>query len=191
MPGYTRKSSTDLGGTISTVMVRNIGNSEQLLYTATNKSAVVGAIVTNRTTGILPVSVYLKKTVSSTISNKALTSNVATLTTSSSHGLFAGDSVTISDLDVAFNGTYTIVSVPTTTTFTYAKTGSNVASASDTGTASTSAVFYLAKDLRVENGANVELIDKPFIIEASDAVYAISGVQNAFDVVLSIQEGAN
>jgi hypothetical protein len=172
-------------------MVRNVGNSEQLLYTATNKSAVVGAIAANRTTGILPVSVYLKKTVSAAISNKALTSNVATLTTSSSHGLFAGDSVTISDLDVAFNGTYTIISVPTTTTFTYAKTGSNVASASDTGTVSTSAVFYLAKDLRVENGANVELIDKPFIIEASDAVYALSGVQNAFDVVLSIQEGAN
>ncbi len=56
------------------------------------------------------------------ITNKALTSNVATLTTSAAHGLSAGLSITITGVDATFNGTYTITGAPTTTTFTYAKT---------------------------------------------------------------------
>jgi hypothetical protein len=56
------------------------------------------------------------------ITNKALTSNVATLTTSAAHGLSTGLEITISGVDATFNGTYTITGAPTTTTFTYAKT---------------------------------------------------------------------
>ncbi len=63
-----------------------------------------------------------------TITNKALTSNVATLTTSAVHGLAVGDEVWVEGVDATFNGKYTIATVPTTTTFTYAKTASNVAS---------------------------------------------------------------
>ncbi len=63
-----------------------------------------------------------------TITNKALTSNVATLTTSAVHGLAVGDEVWVEGVDSTFNGKYTIATVPTTTTFTYAKTASNVAS---------------------------------------------------------------
>jgi hypothetical protein len=62
------------------------------------------------------------------ITNKALTSNVATLTTSTAHGLSTGLEITITDVDATFNGTYTITGVPTTTTFTYAKTATNVTS---------------------------------------------------------------
>ena len=62
------------------------------------------------------------------ISNKALTSNVATLTTTAVHGLCTGMEIVITGVDATFNGTYTITGVPTTTTFTYAKTASNVAS---------------------------------------------------------------
>ena len=63
------------------------------------------------------------------ISNKALTGNVATLTTSAAHNLAANDSVWIEGVDATFNGKYTVVAVPTTTTFTYAKTNTNIASA--------------------------------------------------------------
>jgi len=63
------------------------------------------------------------------IINKQLTSNVATLTTSSAHPFIVGDYVTISGVGVPFDGTYTINTVPTTTTFTYNLTGTNVASA--------------------------------------------------------------
>ena len=70
--------------------------------------------------------VFPKITVS--ITNKALTSNVATLTTSAIHGLCTGMEIVITGVDATFNGTYRITGVPTTTTFTYAKTASNVAS---------------------------------------------------------------
>jgi hypothetical protein len=62
------------------------------------------------------------------ITNKALTSNVATLTTSAVHALTVGMQITISGVDATFNGEYRITSIPTTTTFTYAKTATNVAS---------------------------------------------------------------
>jgi hypothetical protein len=62
------------------------------------------------------------------VSNKALTSNVATLTTSAAHGLAVDNSVWVEGVDSTFNGQYTVTGVPTTTTFTYAKTASNVAS---------------------------------------------------------------
>ena len=62
------------------------------------------------------------------INNKALTSNVATLTTTAAHGLCTGMQITISGVDATFNGEYRITSTPTATTFTYAKTASNVAS---------------------------------------------------------------
>jgi hypothetical protein len=72
-------------------------------------------------------------TITASVSNKALTSNVATLTTSSAHGFAVGMEITVSGVDSTFNGTYTISTVPTTTTFTYAKTASNVASQAATG----------------------------------------------------------
>ena len=62
------------------------------------------------------------------ISNKALTSNVATLTTTEAHGLSTGMMIDISGVDATFNGTYRITGVPTTTTFTYAKTATDVTS---------------------------------------------------------------
>jgi hypothetical protein len=64
------------------------------------------------------------------ITNKALTSNVATLTTSTAHGLAVGDVVWVEGVDSTFNsttGTYTVTAV-TEFTFSYAKTAGNVAS---------------------------------------------------------------
>ncbi len=63
------------------------------------------------------------------INNKALTTNVATLTTTAAHGLSTGMQITITGVDATFNGEYRITGVPTTTTFTYAKTAADVPSA--------------------------------------------------------------
>lgn len=63
-----------------------------------------------------------------TISNKQLTNNVAIITTGSVHSFVVGDSVTITGVDSTFNGTYTVTSVPTGESFTYAKTATNVSS---------------------------------------------------------------
>ena len=62
------------------------------------------------------------------ISNKALTSNIATLTTSAAHGFSAGQSVDIRGVDATFNGVYNITGTPTGTTFTYARIADNVTS---------------------------------------------------------------
>lgn len=75
--------------------------------------------------------------VGGSVTNKALTSNVATLTTASVHGLSIGDTVVVLIADTIFNGTFTVASVPSTTTFTYALTHANVTSASTTGSVTT------------------------------------------------------
>jgi hypothetical protein len=79
------------------------------------------------------------------INNKALTSNVATLTTTAPHGLSIGMQITIAGVDATFNGEYRITSVPTTTTFTYAKTASNVPSTavSPVGTGGAEVVHFI------------------------------------------------
>jgi hypothetical protein len=81
-------------------------------------------------------------TITATVSNKALTSNVATLTTSAAHGLSVGMLITVAGVDATFNGDYTITTVPTTTTFTYAKTASDVPSAAATGTVSSNVTHF-------------------------------------------------
>lgn len=69
-----------------------------------------------------------------TVTNKALTSNVATLTTGSAHGWAVGNTVVVAGVDATFNGTYTLTAVGATT-ISYAKVAANVASAAAAGTA--------------------------------------------------------
>ncbi len=62
-------------------------------------------------------------------------SNVVTITTVAAHAFAISQSVTISGAsDSTFNGTFSITSVPTTTSFTYAQTGSNASSSGGTAT---------------------------------------------------------
>ena len=67
------------------------------------------------------------------IVNAVLASNVVTLTTRYAHGFSIGNIVDVADMaTAAYNGTYTITAVPTTTTFRYAKTNTNIATAATT-----------------------------------------------------------
>lgn len=59
--------------------------------------------------------------------NKYLNNNTATLTTSTPHNFLVGDSISVSGVDATFNGNYTITA-KASTTFSYAKTASNIAS---------------------------------------------------------------
>jgi hypothetical protein len=65
------------------------------------------------------------------ITNKALTSNVATLTTSAAHNIVVGETVIVSGVDATFNGQYrvTATNAPTNTTFSYSEIAANVTSA--------------------------------------------------------------
>lgn len=62
------------------------------------------------------------------VTNKALTTNVATLTTSVAHDIVVGETVIVSGVDSTFNGQYRVTGVGSTT-FTYDLVATNVTSA--------------------------------------------------------------
>lgn len=105
--------------------------------------------------------------------NRARTSNVATITTSVAHGLAVGDVVEVSGMGgTGYNGTVVVLSAPTGTTFTYANTGTDEGSTADTaatvyrcmgglvgGNATIS--FGYDFDSNVQRGAGSEAEDVP------------------------------
>lgn len=71
----------------------------------------------------------------STISTVELTSNVVTIDTGLAHGYISGQSVVVAAVTTtSINGTYEIIDVPTSTSFTYALTLADIANTVDTGT---------------------------------------------------------
>ena len=74
-----------------------------------------------------------------TITNKALTSNVATLTIGT-HLLTVGSTVNVDNVDSTFNGTYVLTAVAATT-ISYALTNANVTSVASTGSVTQDAVL--------------------------------------------------
>ena len=65
---------------------------------------------------------------------RSVTTNVATITTFTAHGMNTGFWVTISGMtDTTYNGNYIVSGVPTATTFTYALTHANEGSTADAG----------------------------------------------------------
>ena len=111
------------GGSGTTVTTNNLSVGEPMIFSgAGNQADVIDE-------GLVVEYAKTVTAITNTVTNKALTSNVATLTTGTAHTYRAGDVVVVSSVDATFNGTYSIIAVPTSTTFTYAKTASNVTSA--------------------------------------------------------------
>ncbi len=78
------------------------------------------------------------KTTNSTVAVSS--SNVATITTETLHGLSTGDIVTVSgETPTALNGDWVVTAVPSTTTFTFATTESTLSEQAGTGTSAFSA----------------------------------------------------
>jgi len=123
--------SITFGGESSSLETTTLAVADPLIFVGSN----------NRTDavdlGLIAEYATSTTTITKSVSNKALTSNVATLTTSTTHGFAVGDIVVVGSVDATFNGTYVVKEVPTTTTFTYDKTNANVTSAavSPAGTA--------------------------------------------------------
>ena len=115
--------------------VNNTGNAyAPVILEVTGPVTGPATIQNNTTNEAITIIGSLRGVLTPTVTNKALTDNVATLTTSAAHGLLAGDQIVVSGVDSTFNGTYTIIDVPTTVTLTYAKTNINVSSTSASGT---------------------------------------------------------
>jgi hypothetical protein len=111
------------GGEGSSLETTTLAVSDPLIFVGSN----------NRTDavdlGLIAEYASTTTTITKAVSNKALTSNVATLTTSTTHGFAVGDIVVVGSVDTVFNGTHVVKEVPTTTTFTFDKTNANVTSA--------------------------------------------------------------
>jgi hypothetical protein len=118
------QGSITFGGAGTQLTSENIAVNAPFIFTGADSVSQTNDL------GIVSEGKYIiSTTLSSVVENKALTSNVATLTTRAAHNYLVGDSVVVAGVDATFNGTYTITTIPTSTTFTYAKTNANVASA--------------------------------------------------------------
>jgi hypothetical protein len=118
----------------ATAAANNGANLSAWLNTA-NAISGTGTVSTSGSSSTFQI---LINSTTRTITNVALASNVVTITTSVAHGLVAADKVTVAATTAtAVNGTFTVATAPTTTTFTYALTASNITSAVDTGTVTT------------------------------------------------------
>jgi hypothetical protein len=120
------------GGAGTTVETSNLAVTDPLIFTGNvNQGDALDL-------GFVGEYANTVSTITKTVSNKALTSNVATITTSTTHGFSVGDIAVITGVDATFNGTYYVKAVPTTTTFTFDKTNANVTSAAASGSVSVS-----------------------------------------------------
>ena len=74
--------------------------------------------------------------------HRARATNVATITTASAHGFAVGDNVKVSSMgDATYDGNTVVVSVPTTTTFTYSNAGADEGTTADTAGSITRTTF--------------------------------------------------
>ena len=118
-------NSESLGRAAKSVVVLSVPTPTTFTY-ANSGSNVTEKVITKGTSTIGTLR----------ISNAALVSNVATLTTETAHGYAVGNWVYIDGVKIGdtarneFSGTFQITAVPTSTTFSYAVTASDVTSAS-------------------------------------------------------------
>jgi len=117
--------------------VQNIGNTKVSAVFVVSGPITGNSTIYNSTTNeLITILQPLRAATTKTASLRALTSNVATITTTAAHTFLVNDLVTVSIANATFDGVHTVTSVPTTTTFTYAKVATDVVSGAAVGTAS-------------------------------------------------------
>jgi hypothetical protein len=110
-----------------------------------------------------------------TVSNKALTSNVATLTTTAAHTYAVGDVVVVTGVDATFNGTVIVTGV-TSTTFSYNKTAANVTSVASSGTATKTRERRWRGMVRDASDGVVKLFDGSTVVPGNTVDFTNAGI---------------
>jgi len=113
------------------------------------------------------------------VTYKELTDNVVTLTTSSVHTFHTDDIVVVTGVGPVFNGTYTITGI-TPTTFSYAKTNTDIASTAVTSGSATT----ITDASQISTGSIVKIPAGTFITTAPDTKGNVTVFELNFDVVL-------
>ena len=116
--------------------ITNQGNISVSVFLEVTGPTVGDTTVVNSTNGdVLTITGTLRGSETRTITTKALTTGIATLTFSANHTIVAGDTVTIAGVDATFNGEFEVTGVPAANQISYVKDATNVGSSAATGTA--------------------------------------------------------
>lgn len=165
----------------------------QTVYTANNGSSGVNSILieldaANTGTSGITVSAFIQDTSATlgTISSIASSSDVATVTTASAHGLKVGMYVNVTGSSTNFvNGVYKVASVPSTTTFTYAQ-NSGAANGSAGGTILIYKAYHIVKDAPIPASATLKVVaGQKVVLNSNDKVIAYASAGTC-DIVAGI-----
>ena len=165
----------------------------QTIYTANNGSSGVNSILieldaANTGTSGITVSAFIQDTSSTlgSITSIVSSSDVATVTTGSAHGLKVGQYVNVTGSTTNFvNGMYKVASVPSTTTFTYAQ-NSNAADGTAAGTKVIYKAYHIVKDAPIPASATLKVVaGQKVVLNSNDKVIAYASAGTC-DIVAGI-----
>ena len=165
----------------------------QNVYTANNGSSGVNSILveldaSNTGSAGITLTAFIQD-VSSTlgsITSIVSSSDVATVTTGSAHGLQVGMYVHVTGSSTAFvNGIYKVASVPSGTTFTYAQ-NSGASNGTAAGTIVIYKAYHIVKDVSIPANSTLKIVSgQKIILNANDKLYAYASAATV-DVIAGI-----
>ena len=165
----------------------------QNVYTANNGSSGVNSILveldaSNTGSAGITLTAFIQD-VSSTlgsITSVVSSSDVATVTTGSAHGLQVGMYVHVTGSTTAYvNGIYKVASVPSSTTFTYAQ-NSNASNGTAAGTKVIYKAYHIVKDVSIPANSTLKIVSgQKIILNATDKLYAYASAATV-DVIAGI-----
>ena len=165
----------------------------QNVYTANNGSSGVNSILveldaSNTGSAGIALTAFIQD-VSSTlgsITSIVSSSDVATVTTGSAHGLQVGMYVHVTGSSTAFvNGIYKVASVPSGTTFTYAQ-NSGASNGTAAGTIVIYKAYHIVKDVSIPANSTLKIVSgQKIILNANDKLYAYASAATV-DVIAGI-----
>ena len=165
----------------------------QTVYTANNGSSGVNSILieldaANTGTSGITVSAFIQDTSATlgSITSIVSSSDVATVTTGSAHGLKVGQYVNVTGSTTNFvNGMYKVASVPSATTFTYAQ-NSGAANGTAAGTMVIYKAYHIVKDAPIPASATLKVVaGQKIVLNSNDKVIAYASAGTC-DIVAGI-----
>ena len=168
----------------------------QLVYNANNGSSGVNSILveldaSNTGSAGITLTTFIQDTSSTlgSITSIVSSSDTATVTTGSPHGLSVGMYVHVTGSTTAFvNGIYKVASVPSTTTFTYAQ-NSGASNGTAAGTKVIYKAYHIVKDVSIPANTTLKIVSgQKIVLDQADKV-KVYAKASTVDVIASILEG--
>ena len=165
----------------------------QNVYTANNGSSGVNSILveldaSNTGSAGITLTAFIQDVSATlgTITSIVSSSDVATVTTGSAHGLQVGMYVHVTGSTTAYvNGIYKVASVPSSTTFTYAQ-NSNASNGTAAGTKVIYKAYHIVKDVSIPANSTLKIVSgQKIILNANDKLYAYASAATV-DVIAGI-----